>query len=375
MHGMIHENRKPVLWFFLLLFAIILYLLYHLIEPFLHTLILALILSGLFSPVYRRVETLLKGRRIPAALITCLVVFLTVFLPLIYIIATLSNETFTLYISLSGKLGEGQFMMFLERHRHLWEEGMVRLDQLNLPIRSEDLEVNLLEMGKRGIFLVYQQARTLISNLTKFFFHFVFLLLVLFYLFLDGAKLRAFVFSLLPLPEDQERFLAGRFNEMARAVLLINGLLALLQGTLGGLALWAFGIPSPFLWASLMAILAFLPLVGISLVYIPSALYLILLKQYVSAVFFLLFFFLLSFVSEYLIKPRMVGQQANIHALMTFLAILGGLWAFGILGLLYGPLILTAFLALVELYKQTYEEVLLGKRQQEKSQPPPENPC
>ena len=359
---MIRENRKPVLFFFLLLFCIILYLFYRLFAPFLQTLILALILTGLFFPVYQRLEVLLKGRRMPASLITCLLVFLTVFLPLIYIIATLANETYALYIVLSGKLGEGQFQLYLDSHRPLWDDAMTRLDQMNLPLRSEDLELNLLEIGKQSIFFVYQQARALLSNLTKFFFHFLFLLLLLFYLFLDGARLRSFLFSLSPLPEEQERFLAGRFNEMARAILLINGLLALLQGVVGGLAFWLFGIPSPFLWASLMVIMAFLPLVGISFVYIPAALYLLFLKQYVTAVFFLLFFFLLSFIAEYLMKPRMVGQQSKIHALMVLLSILGGLWTFGVLGILYGPLILTAFLALAELYRQTYEEAVLGKR-------------
>jgi len=367
---MIRENRRPVLLFFLLLFTAIVYLLYQLFAPFLHTLLLSLILSGLFYPVFRKLRRLLRGRRVAASLITCLLVFLTVFLPLIYFIATLSNETYSFYTSLSGKLDQGQWQLFLDRHRHLWNEGMARFDQLNLPVRSEELEVNVLEMGKKGIFLVYQQARTLISNLTKFFFHFLFLLVILFYLFLDGTKLRAFLFSLLPLPDKQERFLAGRFNEMARVILLINGMLGLLQGGVGGFAFWLFGIPSPFLWASLMAILAFLPLVGISLVYVPAALYLILLKRYAAAVFFLLFFFLLSFIVEYVIKPRMVGHQSNIHPLMVFFAILGGLGAFGILGILYGPLILTAFLALAELYKQTYEEALLGKQSENEPEQP-----
>jgi len=364
---MSRENQRPVLLFFLFLFTVILYLLYHLFRPFLDTLLLSLILSGLFYPAYRRLERLLRGHRVVASLITCVLVFLTVFLPLIYFVATLSNETYTFYTSLSSKLESGQLQQILSRHRDLWREAMERFDQLHIPIRSEQLELNVVEMGKQGLFLVYEHARALISNLTKFFFHFLFLLVVLFYLFLDGPRLRAFLFSMLPLPESQERFLAGRFNEMARAILLINGLAGLVQGILGGLFFWLFGIPSPFLWGSLMAILAFLPLVGISLVYLPAAVYLLLLKRYIPAVLFVILFFMLSFFVEYVIKPRMVGQQSKIHALLVFLAILGGLSAFGILGILYGPLILTAFLALAELYEQTYEEALLGKNRDDGS--------
>ena len=75
------------------------------------------------------------------------------------------------------------------------------------------------------------------------------------------------------------------------------------------------------------------------------------------------------FIVEYVMKPRMVGQQAEMHTLLTFLSIIGGLSTFGILGLLYGPLIMTAFLSLAELYKKTYEKALLGENNTEPPDP------
>jgi len=110
-----------------------------------------------------------------------------------------------------------------------------------------------------------------------------------------------------------------------------------------------------------MTFLAFLPLVGISLVYIPAVIILIISKQYLVAVLFLSYFGLLSLIVEYLLKPRMVGQQAKMHTLIILLSILGGMSVFGILGILYGPLIMTAFISLGELYKKTYEKALLGQ--------------
>ena len=359
------ESQRPVIVFFLVLFALILYLLFQLFQPFWNTLLLSLILAGLFYPVYRKNEALMKGRSAPAALVTCLLVFLTVFLPLLYFVVALSNETLSLYLSLSEKMSEGKLTLFLEHHRDLWNDFTERFNRLNLPVRAEQLDENVMDLGKKVVYLVYERARVFIANLTKFFVHFLFLLVILFYLFLDGPKLRHFLFSLSPLPEEQEQFLVGRFNEMVRAVLLINGLGGLIQGILGGAVFWILGLPSPLLWGSLMAILAFLPIAGIQIVSIPWAVYLLLTQSYITAVLFIVGFAILSFGVEYVIKPRMVGQQAKMHALLIFFSIIGGLTTFGILGILYGPLIMTAFLSLVELYKKNYEQVLLGGKKAE----------
>ena len=356
------ESQRPVIFFFLVLLALILYLLFRLFQPFLHTLILSLILAGLFYPVYRRNERLLKGKRIPAALITCLLVFLTVFLPLLYFAVALSNETLSLYLSLSEMVSDGKLTLLLEQQRGLLSDFMERFETLNLPIHTDQLEENAVDLGKKVVFLVYENARVFISNLAKFFVHFLFLLVILYYLFLDGVGLRRFLFALSPLPEDQEQLLVGRFNEMVRAVLLINGLGGLIQGVLGGLVFWVLGLPSPLLWGSLMAVLAFLPIAGIQIVSIPWAVYLLLTQRYLPALFFIVGFALLSFGVEYIMKPRMVGQQAKMHTLLIFFSIIGGLSTFGILGILYGPLIMTAFLSLVELYKKNYEQALMGEK-------------
>lgn len=354
-------RQRTVILYFLVLFVLILYFLFRIFQPFLNTLLISLILAGLFYPVFRWLEKALKGRRTLASLNTCLLIFLTVFIPLLYFVAALGNETLSLYTSLSEKVAEGKLLLFWEQHQDDWSQLLERFSTLNLPIRAEELEQDVVELGKKILFTVYEQARIFIANFAKFFLHFLFLLVILFYLFLDGARLRRFIFSLSPLPEHQEQFLVEKFNGMARAVLLINGLAGILQGVLGGLGFWAFGLPSPFLYGSLMAILAFLPIVGISIVYIPASIYLFFMKKYLAGAIFVLCFALLSFVVEYVMKPRMVGQQAKMHTLLTFLSIIGGLSTFGVLGILYGPLIMTAFLSLAELYKQTYEKVLLGQ--------------
>jgi len=355
------NHQKLVVAFFGVLFAGVLFLLYRILQPFLHTLLLSLILAGLFYPVFRRTTRLLKGRRIPASLLTCLLVLLTVFVPLIFFVAALSNEAYSLYTVLTEKILQGDLERLVEKHRGLLADWMDQLAAWNIHVRAEHIGRNLGELGKNLAFFTYQQASSFVANLAKFMVHFLFLLLILFCLFLEGERLRGFVFSLSPLPEDQERFLIEKFNGMARVILLVNGLSGIIQGILGGLGFWIFGLPSPFLWGAVLAILAFLPILGISFVSIPCALVLFLSKRYLVAAAVLIYFTTISLCVEYLMKSLLVGQQAKIHPILILLAIMGGLNAFGVLGILYGPLILTAFLSLVEVYRKSYETSLLGK--------------
>ena len=157
------------------------------------------------------------------------------------------------------------------------------------------------------------------------------------------------------MPDDQDERLILKFKEMAGAVLIGNGACGLIQGVLGGILFSLFGIKSPFLWGVIMGLLAFLPIVGIGAVFLPAAGFLMLSGRMGAGIFFVIFYGLLSGGVEYLIKPRLVGQRVKMHTLLVFLAIIGGLKVFGLLGIIYGPLVVTGFLTLAEIYHTNYQ--------------------
>ncbi|MBT9448185.1 MAG: AI-2E family transporter, partial [Desulfobacterales bacterium] len=151
------------------------------------------------------------------------------------------------------------------------------------------------------------------------------------------------------------RELLGKFHEMAGAILVGNGLAGVCQGILGGVAFALFGLSSPFLWGAIMAIMAFLPIVGISVVLAPAAIYLFLKGRITAGILLLIVYVVITIFIEYLLKPKLVGQKVKMHTLLVILSILGGLKVFGILGIIYGPLIVTAFLTLTKMYRTNYE--------------------
>ena len=105
-----------------------------------------------------------------------------------------------------------------------------------------------------------------------------------------------------------------------------------------------------------MAIFAFIPFIGISIVFVPIALYLMLSGQVAKGIMFFIYFSLLSGIVEYLVKPKIVGDRVKMHVLLVFISIFGGIATFGILGILLGPLVAIAFLTLADIYLSTVGE-------------------
>lgn len=196
------------------------------------------------------------------------------------------------------------------------------------------------------------------ANIVNFVVNFFFMLLIVFYLLIDNQRLVSFIVGLSPLPDDQDEKLIQKFKDMAVAILLGNGLGGLIQGTLGGIVFALFGFKSPFLWGVIMALLAFLPIVGVGAVFLPAALYLILQGRLAAGIFFIIFYILLSGSIEYLFKPKLVGKRVQMHTLLVFLSLIGGLKLFGILGIIYGPLVATAFLTLTDIYESSYQRIV-----------------
>jgi predicted PurR-regulated permease PerM len=199
---------------------------------------------------------------------------------------------------------------------------------------------------------------SVLSNLLGMAVHFSVLLMIVFYLLVEMDQLRDFVFKLSPLPQEQEELLATKFRAVARGTLVGNGVGSVGQGALCGIAMWVVGLPSPLFWGTVMSILAFLPLVGVSIVAVPMAIYLFFTGDPMSAALFLAFCLGQAAVFENIVKTKLIGAGAAMPDLLAFLAIIGGLGVFGVLGLLYGPLIATAFLTLTDLYFTSYHPAL-----------------
>ena len=225
---------------------------------YLSDIVLALLIASASYPVFLRIKKLLKGRESMASFLTCFLIVLVLALLVSWFVGTLSKQAFDFYSrATSNRSIKAQAFLQSDSERVQRIKGWGRATGLELtPERIEDLSAAI---GKSvGLFL-YRQITTAASNILSFLIHFFLMIFVIFFLFRDGTELKEFLIQFIPVPKAQLEKVAGKFDEMVRAIVVGNGLSGLVQGVFGGFGFYMFGIQSPLLWGTVIAIMAFFP--------------------------------------------------------------------------------------------------------------------
>lgn len=338
--------------YFILVFIISVFFMGRILWPFWSILVLSFLLSNLFRPIYVYLTKYMREGF--ASILTCILIIAIVFIPLIYFTFAITDEAFNLYNwGRDSQVG-------LKLQRFLQESTVIAqlreyLREVGFDFKPDQLSEFVSSMTNTGVRFIYNQIIQRAANVMQFLALFSMMILVIFFLLTDQPKLVDFLIRLSPLPDDEDRLLLKKFEEIANAILKGNGICGIIQGVLGGAVFSIIGINSPILWGSIMAVLAFLPIFGIGLVMIPAAILFGINGKIGTGVFLFIFYLILSLSMEYLVKPKLVGSQVKMHTLLVFLSIIGGLSVYGVLGIIYGPLIVTAFLTLTDIYFKKYD--------------------
>lgn len=339
-------------WVFMSYFLLSIFLVGWLFWPFGSTIVMAAVVTGIFYPLYQRLARKLAPSL--SSLITCLIIFHLVLVPIVFFIGILAQEAYDLYLMGRDAQINAQVQNFLENSRFIETVNQL-LGLVGAELSGEEIKNAFSELGKLVGLYLYRQTQTTAQNILSFFVNIMIMLLICYYLFIDGKRLLAFLIALSPLPQDEEEQLVRKFLDMAGAILVVNGVAGVVQGTFGGIVFALFGLKSPLLWGVIMGLLAFLPIVGIGLVLLPATAILFINGRLAAGFCFIVFYIVITVSVEYFAKPRIVGQRVQMHTLLVFLSIIGGLKLFGILGIIYGPLVMTAFLTLTDIYHRSYE--------------------
>ena len=346
--------------FFVAVYLTALAALIWVLSPFLADFVLGWMFASLFGPMYRKLAARWRNRpRLAAGVITALVA-VVVLAPVSFLGGSLSAQAASFY--------EHTLKGLTREHLDLWffgdgwfaQRGRDLAALLGADWNADVLNEWLTRASGAVATVVSEQVNLFVSNLLAAALHFVLMLFIVFTMLLDGDALLKWAYATSPLPDDQEELLVKTFGDVARATVFGNGIGSLIQGVLGGLSMALAGLPSPVLWGSVMTVLAFLPLVGISVVTIPATVVLAFQGRWLAAALFLSFNVVQGLFVENVVKTRLIGSHVRLPSLLIFLSVLGGLGLFGVLGLVYGPLIVALFMALSKLYHQHYKRAVLG---------------
>ncbi len=323
--------------------VIVLILSFLIVRPFLVAILSAAALSYIFYPVYRFLRDSLPAnwpRDIFASLLTCLLIIVIVMVPVAIITATLAGEVRSGYYFLQQFLSSPSFSLDLppQLARHLGN-----LSQLKAPVA--ELSGALIDWLQG----VVRAVPNLMLN--------IFITVFSTYYFLKHAgDIFKYIQDIFPLSAGRYKQIVTRFDDLSRGVVVGQVAVGLFQGVLAGIGYAAVGLPNPVFWGFLTAIVSIIPLLGAALVWFPIFVYLFLTGLYVGGMWkaVVLFFygaFVVSLIDN-LLKPKIVGGHAKIHPLIVLFGILGGIQLFGLPGILIGPLVLTIFDLMIEVYKE-----------------------
>jgi predicted PurR-regulated permease PerM len=344
--------------FLLVVLAVSLYLAYLILFPFIDTLILAIILASIFNPLQIYLERRLKGRKNLAALIIALIITFAIAIPVFVFTSALVAQGLDTVNKTNDWLRTGKLQQLIQDPRI--NEYLAKLQERfpYLEVSKTDISNDLLYLSRGiGQFLL-GKVSSILGNVASLVAHFFIMIFIAYFLVRDGGEMVSAVRSYLPLRAEQEDRIINGIRVVTKSVLLGTFITAICQGLAGGIALAILDFPGLF-WGTMTALASLIPLVGTYLIWVPIALYLVLLGQVKSAFFLAVWSISLSGIIENLVRPFLMKGKSKMPPFYILLAILGGVQYFGLKGILYGPLILSFAMIMLFIYGVEYRDDLI----------------
>jgi predicted PurR-regulated permease PerM len=324
-----------------------------LVRPFLQPIFIAALFAAMFTPFYRKILNRVGGRRGLASALTLITIIVFVMVPVGLLLGTITTQALEVadtavpwvrqQLATPGLMTDAlqslPFYSVIEPYRDLALQRMGDLAGL-----VSGWAVNALQSATLGTF------SALLSILI--------VLYTLFYFLIDGDRLLFYMLYYLPLHDDDETKLLLRFTSVTRATLKGTAVIGFLQGALAGTALYFAGIPSALFWAVVMMVLSVVPGIGTALVWIPAVIYLLAGGKFLVAAAVGLFCAVVVGTVDNVLRPKLVGNDTQLHELLIFFSTLGGLLMFGFMGFIIGPIIAALFITLWELYGDEFKDWL-----------------
>ena len=334
-------NRKQILTIVLIAStAVAFYLCYIVALPFLASLIWALALAVLVFPVYRRIKDYVKNVNLAAGLTTFLVAAVIV-APLVLATRQIGREVWRNVENMRSEIEKGEWRAQIEQNQF-----GARV------VRFIEEEINLRETSEQIVNNIPGYVSDLLSGSIWILFQLMVTFFALFFFFRDHESLLRGVRRLIPLSSGETDAIFKRVNDTLYAAVFGEILIALIQGALGGLMFWILGLPAPFLWGFAIGLFGFLPLIGAWMIWTPAAVYLMMQGEWVKGIVLIAWGILALSVFTTVLYPVLVGDRLRLHTLVVFIAIIGGIMAFGMVGIILGPLVFALTISLVNIWKK-----------------------
>lgn len=341
-----------VYFFFTILIGITV-LSYFVVKPFLVSFLIAAILAHLFGFIYEFFLKITRKSKITSSILTCLLIALLILIPIISVSSLVINEILNIveYFSQSSLTVENvasnavNNLSALPFVKAIGIEKIVNQEMITGAVTSFSQNALSVLQG------IYQGLASIILVTFMMFF-------ALFYLLIDGKKFLKKIMQLSPLRDSYENILIEKFNSIARATIKGTILIAIIQGFMSGVLFMATGVYSPILLGLLTALVSVIPAIGSGLVWLPVGIIMMLSGHIVPGLIILLVGTLVISTFDNFVRPKLVGNDTEMHPLLILFSTLGGIALFGLAGFIVGPIIMSLFVTLWDIYYMEFRSQL-----------------
>jgi predicted PurR-regulated permease PerM len=321
-----------------------------LIRSFLQPIFWAVALGIVVYPLHAVLVGKLRQRASLAAVLSVVIVVILVILPLIGVGAAVTREAAALYQQLDE--GDVGLLGLYERAQRSMPSVTATIERFGLdPSGLEDQLSNAAVTASR---FIAERALAIGGDTLRAALFFFLMLYLLFFFLRDGPRLLDTLVRALPLGDHRERYLLEQFAAVSRATIKGTLVVGIVQGAIGGIAFAVLGIGAPVLWGVVMALLSILPAVGSAIVWLPAAIALIVNGQVVGGIALIVIGALVIGSVDNVLRPILVGRDTRMPDYLILLSTLGGLAAFGLAGIIIGPIIAAFFLSVWTMAEQEF---------------------
>ena len=328
------------------LLVLLAYLVWRIVSPLWQPLLWAVLLGALLAPLNLRLARRLGDRPRLASSVTTLLAVLLFLVPVAVIAGAVAAQAAQLLGHLNAGVPTMSNVVSMDLGHVPWLQQPLAWLGEHTGITIEQVQGWLVAASKYVLQFLAASGGHVVLGALGTLASFLLMLFVLFFVLRDGPALAVKFVRMLPIEERRRSRLWQHLADVTRAVFMGIGLTALVQGALVGVGFWIAGLPSPLVFGVVAALFALVPLVGTTIVWAPGAIFLALHGDYGHSIFLALWGVIVVGMVDNFLRPLLISGRAEVPTLAVFVGVMGGLSAFGFIGLFLGPIVLGLLVAL-----------------------------
>jgi len=328
-------------YFALLVIAIMGFFLFYAALPLLAGITGAAIFYVLFKPLYLRLLGILGGRKTLSAIIVLLLSLVLIIVPLSYV----------------AYLSTMEMMHLLQDVETLQAmEGAIGPVMASMGYQYTGVADFLQAHIQTVVSILEEMTLIALDNIASISINVIVLYLIFFYALTEHEKVAKAVREMIPFSENNASELMKEFSATIRTTVIGNGAASVVLGVLLAAGLVVLGAGHFFFWALVGSIMAFMPIIGIQIIWIPAGIFYLLMGNYTAGIGIIIWGAFLSYIADGLVRQRVQKKVGEMHPLISLLGLIIGIAYFGIMGIIIGPLILAVFILMLKMFREEYLE-------------------